>query len=244
MEVVLLKYPASTQIDVRTNENASFTAFSENIESGYRPENYQLKTDEKMIVAAGSNGVDTQTQSVSGVSDLIQVQLMKYSKYDNALALGFPDSVLVRRNFPKTFRRKDTLKTNYQTHTGNKLFMCDIREKDFSRKSHLDRHYRMHTGEKPYECENELIVKKYLIVVTHPPGEEGLDQVQDALCVSSHKSAEKFPVQPAAAYKEAPRQKKKVNRTGRMGAGTRAGKSSPNSEPLKHLDGHYEIWPG
>ncbi|KAF8788208.1 Zinc finger and SCAN domain-containing [Argiope bruennichi] len=70
---------------------------------------------------------------------------------DNAVA-GFSGFCSRKKKFPKTFRRKDTLKTNYQTHTGNKLFVCDICEKDFSRKSHLDQHYRMHTGEKPYEC--------------------------------------------------------------------------------------------
>ncbi|XP_055942008.1 zinc finger protein 182-like [Argiope bruennichi] len=70
---------------------------------------------------------------------------------DNAVA-GFSGFCSRKKKFPKTFRRKDTLKTNYQIHTGNKLFECDICEKDFSRKSHLDRHYRMHTGEKPYEC--------------------------------------------------------------------------------------------
>ncbi|XP_055942016.1 zinc finger protein 510-like [Argiope bruennichi] len=70
---------------------------------------------------------------------------------DNAVA-GFSGFCSRKKKFPKTFRRQDTLKTNYQIHAGNKLFECDICEKDFSRKSHLDRHYRTHTGEKPYIC--------------------------------------------------------------------------------------------
>ncbi|KAF8788179.1 hypothetical protein HNY73_009710 [Argiope bruennichi] len=62
-------------IEVQTNENASFTASLENVESSYRPETDQHETDEKMIVAAGLNGDSVQKQNVSDLSDLILVTM-------------------------------------------------------------------------------------------------------------------------------------------------------------------------
>ncbi|KAF8788209.1 hypothetical protein HNY73_009740 [Argiope bruennichi] len=49
-------------IEVQTNENASFTASSENVEYAHSPENDQRETDENMIVVIGSGGVDLQNQ--------------------------------------------------------------------------------------------------------------------------------------------------------------------------------------
>ncbi|XP_055941934.1 zinc finger protein 235-like [Argiope bruennichi] len=71
-------------------------------------------------------------------------------KDDNAVA--GPSGISPRKkNFPKTFSKKDTLKPNYKTHTGNEPFTC-ICDKKFYFKSEHDRHYKTHTGEKPYEC--------------------------------------------------------------------------------------------
>ncbi|KAF8788171.1 Zinc finger protein 182 like protein [Argiope bruennichi] len=72
-------------------------------------------------------------------------------KDDNAVA--GPSGISPRKkNFPKTFSKKDTLKPNYKTHTGNEPFTCNICDKKFYFKSEHDRHYRTHTGEKPFEC--------------------------------------------------------------------------------------------
>lgn len=35
---------------------------------------------------------------------------------------------------------------------GNKLYKCDVCEKEFKRKAHLRRHYRLHTGKGIREC--------------------------------------------------------------------------------------------
>ncbi|KAF8788177.1 Zinc finger protein 813 like protein [Argiope bruennichi] len=207
-------------IEVQTNENASFTASSENVESGHKTENDQCETDEKMIVAIGSGGVDLQKQRVSGLSDLIyatsdeeckmslenskwqtlnkdkkgfmdsikcviindlsdnnnisetanlsvnpnrsrgcnepkngkrqvaedvndeNISLQMYSQVHNKddekehissnnedNAVAGPSGLCPRKKkFPMTLGRKDTTKTNYRTHTGEKPFMCDICE--------------------------------------------------------------------------------------------------------------------
>ncbi|XP_055941958.1 zinc finger protein 227-like [Argiope bruennichi] len=87
-------------------------------------------------------------------------------KDDNAVA--GPSGLCARKKkFPKTCSGKDTLKPNYQTHTGNEPFMCNICKKKFSSKSDFDRHYRTHTGEKPYECaicRKKYSRKSYLII--------------------------------------------------------------------------------
>ncbi|KAF8788200.1 zinc finger protein 569-like [Argiope bruennichi] len=87
-------------------------------------------------------------------------------KDDNAVA--GPSGLCARKKkFPKTYSRKDTFKPNYQTHTGNEPFMCNICKKKFSKKSDFDRHYIMHTGEKPYECaicEEKFSWKSCLII--------------------------------------------------------------------------------
>ncbi|XP_055942009.1 zinc finger protein 182-like [Argiope bruennichi] len=87
-------------------------------------------------------------------------------KDDNAVA--GPSGICHRKKkFPKTCSRKDNLKPNYQTRTGDEPFMCNICKKKFSKKSDLERHYRTHTGEKPYECdicEKKFSSKSYLII--------------------------------------------------------------------------------
>ena len=45
------------------------------------------------------------------------------------------------------------LTAHKRTHTGMKLYECDICNKRFTRGSHLVRHTRTHTGEKPYKCD-------------------------------------------------------------------------------------------
>ncbi|XP_055942007.1 zinc finger protein 112-like [Argiope bruennichi] len=71
---------------------------------------------------------------------------------DNAVAgpSGFNSR---KKKTDKTSSEKDTLKTNYRTHTDDRHFICVICNKQFSKKSNRDHHYRTHTGETPYVCD-------------------------------------------------------------------------------------------
>ncbi|XP_055941964.1 zinc finger protein 239-like [Argiope bruennichi] len=253
-------------IQVQTNQNASFTASSEvcYAESNNRHENDCIGTYKREQAAAGSSGIDIQNQSGSSGSNLMHAKPDKERKMslqdskshslkkdkkdfmddlenvirnplsdtnnisgnanstenpdlppgDNVLknckmqvsecvndehilpevpsqvhskktkvvtymkephstkkddnVVAGPSGLCARKKkFPKTCSGKDTLKPNYQTHTGNEPFMCNICKKKFSSKSDFDRHYRTHTGEKPYECaicRKKYSRKSYLII--------------------------------------------------------------------------------
>ncbi|KAF8788191.1 Zinc finger protein 182 like protein [Argiope bruennichi] len=71
---------------------------------------------------------------------------------DNAVA-GPSGICPHKKKFPKISGRKDTLKTNYRTGTGDKPFICNVCKKEFSRKVYRDRHYLTHTGERPFGCD-------------------------------------------------------------------------------------------
>jgi uncharacterized Zn-finger protein len=53
----------------------------------------------------------------------------------------------------KPFCQESILNTHQKMHTGEKLFKCDICDKNFSQALNLNYHQRMHTGEKPFNCD-------------------------------------------------------------------------------------------
>ncbi|KAF8788198.1 Zinc finger protein 772 like protein [Argiope bruennichi] len=115
------------------------------------PKNCKMQVSECVNDEHISSEVHSQVQSKK-TKMTTYVNEPHSTKKDGNAAAG-PSGICARKKkFPKTCSRKDTLKPNYQTHTGNEPFMCNICKKKFSSKSDFDRHYRTHTGEKPYEC--------------------------------------------------------------------------------------------
>ncbi|KAF8788211.1 Zinc finger and SCAN domain-containing [Argiope bruennichi] len=118
------------------NNNVSGTANStENPDlppGDNEPKNCKMQVSECVNDDHISPEVPSQVHSKKTKVTTYVKELHSTKKDDNAVA--GPSGVCPhKKKFPKTCCRKDTLKPNYQTHTGKEPFMCNICKKKFPR---------------------------------------------------------------------------------------------------------------
>ena len=80
--------------------------------------------------------------------------LENYSGYDNGAQLSHSGEKLFTCDIcKKTFKQRSHLNVHKLIHSGEKPYACDTCEKTFKQRSNLNTHKLIHSGEKPYTCD-------------------------------------------------------------------------------------------